>query len=59
MQELPSKFSNPAFCYLISPIALSFKIGILLFFEEHLLIIGWNLQRTYSGERRLYGRGKI
>jgi len=40
MQGLQSKFSNPAFCDLISPIGLSFKMGILLFFEEHLLIIG-------------------
>jgi hypothetical protein len=40
MQGLPSKFSNPSFCNLISPMDLSFKIGILLFFEEDLLIIG-------------------
>jgi hypothetical protein len=39
-QVLISKFSNPAFCHIISPIDLSFKIGILPFFEEHLLIIG-------------------
>jgi hypothetical protein len=40
MQEFPSKFLNPAFCHLISPIDLSFKIRILLFFEDYLLIIG-------------------
>jgi hypothetical protein len=40
MQVLTSKFFNPAFCHLINPIDLSFKTGILLFFEEHLLIIG-------------------
>jgi len=34
-----SKSSNPVFHYLISPIDLSFKIRILLFFEKHLLII--------------------
>jgi hypothetical protein len=39
-QRLPSKFSNPAFCHLISPIDSSFKIGILIFFKEPLLIIG-------------------
>jgi hypothetical protein len=37
---LPSKFSNPDFCHLINSIDLSFEIRILLFFEEHLLIIG-------------------
>jgi hypothetical protein len=35
-----SKSSNPTFRHLISPIDLSFKISTLLFFEEHLLIIG-------------------
>jgi len=36
---LTSKFSNPASCHLISSIDLSLEIKILLFFEEHLLII--------------------
>jgi len=34
-----SKFSNPAFSFLISPMGLFPKIGIFLFSEEHLLII--------------------
>jgi len=37
--HLTSKFSNPAFVYLISSTGLSLKIGILLFSEEHLLIM--------------------
>jgi hypothetical protein len=37
---LTSKFPNPAFVYLISSTGLSLKIGILLFSEEDLLIIG-------------------
>jgi hypothetical protein len=40
MQGLPSKFSNPAFCHLISLMGLSLKIWIPLFSEEHLLIMG-------------------
>jgi len=40
MQVLTNKFFNPAFHHLISPIDLSFRIRILLFFDEHLLIMG-------------------
>jgi hypothetical protein len=39
-QGLRSKFFYPAFHHLISPIGLSLKIGIRLFSEEHLLIMG-------------------
>jgi hypothetical protein len=39
-QVLTIKFSNPVFHLFIKPIGLSLKIGILSFFEEHLLIIG-------------------
>jgi hypothetical protein len=34
MQGFPSEFSNPAFCHLISPIDLFFKIGTLLFLRS-------------------------
>ncbi len=50
MQEFPSKFSNPAFCHLISLIDLSFKLGTLLFFEKPLLISGWSLQEPFRGK---------
>ena len=40
MQVFISKFFNPAFHDLISPIDLSFRVRILLFFEECLLIMG-------------------
>jgi hypothetical protein len=39
-QGLMSKFCNLAFDHLISLMGLSFKIGILPFFEEPLLITG-------------------
>jgi hypothetical protein len=39
-QVLTGKFFNPAFVYLISSTGLSLKIRILLFFDEHLLIMG-------------------
>lgn len=39
-QGVISKFSYLAFHHLISPIGSSLKIGILLFSEEHLLIMG-------------------
>jgi len=35
-----SKSSNPVYRHLISSMGLSLKIGILLFFEEDLLIVG-------------------
>jgi len=34
-----SKFSNPAFSFLISPTGLFPEIGILPFFDKHLLIM--------------------
>ena len=37
---LMSKSSNPVYRHLISSMGLSPKIGILLFSEEHLLIMG-------------------
>jgi len=39
MQDLPSKFSNLAFGHLISLRGFFFKIGVLPFFEKHLLIL--------------------
>lgn len=39
-QWVTSMFSNPTFCYLISLIGLSYKIGILPFSEALLLITG-------------------
>jgi hypothetical protein len=59
MHGLASKFSNPVFHHLIKLMDLFLEIGFLPFFEEHLLIMGRSLQRTSSGERRLYGRRKI
>jgi hypothetical protein len=38
-QGIMSKFSNLAFGHLISLMGLFFKIGVLPFFEKHLLIM--------------------
>jgi len=39
MQDLSSKFSNLAFGHLIRVRSFFFKIGVLPFFEKHLLIM--------------------
>jgi hypothetical protein len=48
MHGLASKFSNPVSHRLIKLMDLFLEIGFLPFFEEHLLIMGRNLQRGSS-----------
>ena len=52
-----SKFSNLAFGHLINLMGLFFKIGILPFFQEPLLITGRSLQKG-SSEQDIYMEGK-